>query len=63
MWEIGLIAVLIQIPSVRDAFGITKPSFSDLTLIVGFGLVVFAIIEVTKVILRRRMVVGRRITA
>jgi len=62
-WEIGLITVLIQIPSVRDAFGITKPSFSDLTIIVGFGLVVFAIIEVTKVILRRRMVVGRRISA
>jgi len=62
-WEIGLITVLIQIPSVRDAFGITKPSFSDLTIIVGFGLVVFAIIEVTKIILRRRVVVGRRITA
>jgi len=62
-WEIGLITVLIQIPSVRDAFGITKPSFSDFTIIVGFGLVVFAIIEVTKVILRRRMVVGRRISA
>ena len=60
-WEIGLITVLIQISSVRDAFGINKPSFSDLVLIVAFGLVVFAIIEVTKVILRRRMVVGRRI--
>jgi len=60
-WEIGLIMVLIQISSVRDAFGITKPSFSDLAIIVGFGLVVFAIIEVTKVILRRRLVVGRRV--
>jgi Ca2+-transporting ATPase len=60
-WEIGLITVLIQISSVRDAFGINKPSFSALALIVAFGLVVFAIIEVTKVILRRRMVVGRRI--
>jgi Ca2+-transporting ATPase len=62
-WEIGLIMVLIQISSVRDAFGINKPSFSDLAIIVGFGLVVFAIIEVTKIILRRRVVVGRRITA
>jgi Ca2+-transporting ATPase len=62
-WEIGLITVLIQIPSVRDAFGITKPSFFDLAIIVGFGLVVFALMEVTKVILRRRLVVGRRITA
>jgi len=57
------VTVLIQISSVRDAFGITKPSFSDLAIIVGFGLVVFAIIEVTKIILRRRVVVGRRITA
>jgi len=55
--------VLIQISSVRDAFGINKPSFSDLAIIVGFALVVFAIIEVTKIILRRRVVVGRRITA
>jgi Ca2+-transporting ATPase len=62
-WEIGLIMVLIQISSVRDAFGINKPSFSDLAIIVGIGLVVFAIIEVTKIILRRRVVVGRRITA
>jgi Ca2+-transporting ATPase len=62
-WEIGLITVLIQISSVRDAFGITKPSFSDLAIIIAFGLVVFAIIEVTKIILRRRVVVGRRITA
>ncbi len=60
-WEIGLIMVLIQISSVRDAFGINKPSFSDLAIIVGFGLVVFAIIEVTKIILRRRVIVGRRI--
>jgi Ca2+-transporting ATPase len=62
-WEIGLITVLIQIPSVRDAFGITKPSFFDLAIIIGFGLIVFALMEVTKVILRRRLVVGRRVTA
>lgn len=59
-WEIGLIAVLIQIPSIRDAFGITKPSFSDLTIMVAFGLVVFTNIEVTKIILRRKLIIGRR---
>ena len=64
-WEVVLIAVLIQIPSVREAFGIMKPSLSDIAMILGFGLIVFAIIEATKVILRRKMTghVGRRITA
>ena len=62
-WEIGLITVLIQISSVRDAFGITKPSFSDLAIILVFGLVVSTLMEVVKVILRRRLDVGRRITA
>lgn len=61
-WELALIAVLIQIPSVREAFGITKPSFSDLAIIIAFGVVVFAIIEATKVILRRKIPAGRRIT-
>ena len=58
-----MIAVLIQIPAVREAFGITKPSFSTLVLIIGFGLFVSVIIEATKVILRKKMPVGRRITA
>ncbi|MDP3297479.1 MAG: cation-translocating P-type ATPase [Thermodesulfovibrionia bacterium] len=62
-WEIVLIAVLIQIPSVREAFGIMKPSFSDISIIVVFGLFVFAIIEVTKVVLRKKMQAGRRVAA
>jgi len=62
IWELVLITILIQIPSVREAFGITKPSFSDLTIIISFGVVVFVLIEITKVILRRRIVEGRRIT-
>jgi len=62
-WEIVLIAVLIQVPSVREAFGIMKPSVSDMAIIIGFGLLIFVIIEVTKVILRKRMMVGRRIPA
>lgn len=62
-WEIVLITVLIQIPSVREAFGIMKPSFSDLTVIIAFGLLIFIIIEATKVILRKKMPVGRKMTA
>jgi len=56
VWEIALIVVLIQIPAVQDAFGITKPSLSDLAMIAVFGLVVFAIIEATKVILRKKAI-------
>ncbi|MEW6616220.1 MAG: cation-translocating P-type ATPase [Thermodesulfobacteriota bacterium] len=62
-WELALIAVLIQIPAVREAFGIIKPSFSDVGIIVGFGMVVFAIIEATKVILRKKVPAGRKITS
>lgn len=53
-WEVALIAVLIQVPFVRESFGIMKPSFSDLALILGFGVIVFTIIEVTKVFLRKK---------
>jgi len=60
-WEVILIVVLIQIPSVRDAFGIIKPTFSDLQIILGFGIIVFISMEVIKVILRKKMSPGRRI--
>ncbi|NWF93321.1 MAG: cation-translocating P-type ATPase [Syntrophaceae bacterium] len=61
--QIILTAVLIQIPSVRNAFGVTKPSASDLGIIIGFGMVVFISMEVIKAILRRKMAVGRRVSA
>ncbi len=52
--QIVLTALLAQIPSVRDAFGILKPSASDFKISLGFGLFVFASMEVVKAILRRR---------
>ncbi len=58
VWELILITVLIQIPTVRDAFGITKPSASDLGIILGIGVVVFLSMEVMKAILRRKMPLG-----
>jgi Ca2+-transporting ATPase len=58
-WEIGLIAALIQLPTVRETFGIAKPSASDLGIILGFGLVVFASMEIIKAVLRRRLQAGR----
>jgi Ca2+-transporting ATPase len=60
--ELGLIAVLVQIPSVREAFGIIKPSFSNLIIIITFGIAVFAIIEATKVILRKKVPPGRKLS-
>lgn len=63
IWEILLIAVLIQFPAVRDAFGIQTPTTSDMGIILGFGVVVFISMEVMKVILRRKMSAGRRIEA
>ncbi len=63
VWEVVLIAVLIQIPVIREAFGIIKPSLRDLAIVVGFSVIVFAIIEATKVWLRKRVPVARKITA
>jgi len=62
-WELTLITVLIQLPAVRDAFGILKPSASDLEIILAFGFVVFLSMEVIKAILRKKVPIGRRITA
>ncbi len=55
VWEVVLIAALIQIPSVRDAFGITKPTFSDIGIILAFGVIVFISMEVIKAVLRKKM--------
>lgn len=61
--QIILTAFIIQIPSVRDSFGILKPSASALGIILGFGVVVFASMEGLKALLRRKPRTGRRITA
>lgn len=55
VWEFALIIFLVQLPTVRDAFGIIKPSVSDLGIILGFGAVVFISMEVVKAILRAKM--------
>jgi len=59
LWELALVAAIIQVPAVREAFGITKPSFSDLAIIAAFGFAIFFIIEATKVILRQKTPAGR----
>ena len=52
-WELLLIAGLIQLPAVRDAFGIGMPSASDLGIIVAFSVVVAIAIEIAKFVFRR----------
>jgi Ca2+-transporting ATPase len=52
--QIILTAFLIQIPSVRESFGILKPTGFTLVMILGFGVVVFASMEAIKAILRRK---------
>jgi len=54
VWEIVLIAVLLQFPTVRDSFGIDIPSWADLTTIGLFGLAIFVLMEAIKVLLRRK---------
>ena len=60
VWELALITVLIQVPSIRSAFGIIPPSFSDLRIIAAFGLVVFLSMEIVKALLRRQMRMEKR---
>jgi Ca2+-transporting ATPase len=52
-WELVLIAVLVQVPSVRGAFGITMPTAGDMVIIAGLGLMVFAVMEAVKAAMRR----------
>ncbi len=59
--QILLTAFLIQIPTIREAFGIIKPSMTDLGIILGFGVVVFVSMEVVKAILRKKMAARSRV--
>ena len=58
--QIVLTAILLQISSIRDAFGVLKPSFSDLRIILGFGVFVFISMEIIKAVIRSKMTVGKR---
>jgi Ca2+-transporting ATPase len=47
-WELALIVGLIQLPAVRNAFGITIPSASDLAMIFALGVGIVIVIEIAK---------------
>ena len=53
--QFALIAVLIQIPTVRRAFGVAMPSASDIGVIVVICLIVLCSMEIVKAVLRRKM--------
>jgi Ca2+-transporting ATPase len=53
-WELALIAGLIQLPAVRDAFGVTLPTIWDLAVIVGLGVAVMVGIEIVKAVIRAK---------
>ena len=54
-----LTALVLQIPAVREAFGVTMPTFQTVGMILAFGVIVFASMEIIKMYLRRRLQVGR----
>jgi len=53
--QIILTVVLIQIPAIRDSFGIIKPSTTDIGIILAFGVIVFISMEVVKAVLRAKI--------
>jgi len=62
-WELILVAVLIQLPAVRDAFGISIPSVGDVGVILAIALGVLISIEIVKALLRRKAPVRGRVSA
>jgi len=51
-WELGLLAVLIQFPIVRETFGIRMPAWADLAMALAVSALVVFAIEMTKAYLR-----------
>lgn len=55
VWELLLIFLLVQILSVREAFGIVKPSITEIGKILGFGVFVLMAMEVAKAMIRKKI--------
>ena len=53
VWELALIAVLLQFDAVREAFGIDMPQWSDVGFVLLLGLGIMVTIEMAKLVLRR----------
>lgn len=53
-WELVLVAGLLQLDAVREAFGIDMPNWTELGIVIGLGIGISISIELTKLVLRRR---------
>ena len=53
VWELALIAVLVQFEAVREAFGINMPTWSDVGFVLALGVGIMVTIEIAKLVLRR----------
>jgi Ca2+-transporting ATPase len=60
--QVVLTLILVEIPSVREAFGIIHPTATDLEIIFAFGVLVFISMEIIKAILRRKLKLGRQVS-
>ncbi|MCW3984020.1 MAG: cation-translocating P-type ATPase [Candidatus Bathyarchaeota archaeon] len=54
LWEIGLIALIINVPFLRDVFKLAPIGLYEIGLIVGLSALVFGTIELTKWLMHRR---------
>lgn len=54
VWELVLIAVLVQFQAVREAFGINMPTWSDVGFVSLLAIGIMITIEISKLVLRRR---------
>ena len=53
VWELGLLAVLLQFDAVREAFGINMPQWSDVGFVLMLGFAIMVSVEMVKLVLRR----------
>jgi Ca2+-transporting ATPase len=63
VWELALIAVLLQFDTVRESFGIAMPTMREVGMVLGLGFAVLVSVEVVKAVLRLRMSGGERALA
>jgi Ca2+-transporting ATPase len=54
VWELVLVTALLQVPALREAFGIRLPTLGDLGIVTGISAVVLLSMEALKAVLRRR---------
>jgi Ca2+-transporting ATPase len=54
IWELVLVAALLQIPALREAFGIRLPTLADIGRVTAISVVVLLSMEALKAYLRRK---------